>query len=244
MGDKKKRNARLRYRYENDLEYREKVKARARKFAKDHKEELSELRRWRYKNDLEFREKKRASDKKYNEENSEKKRIRDRAYYKKNSKILCERQKKYAAKPKNKKRIKAYNAKPERKERARELQKYRYDNDLNFRKERIASGAKRRNKKKGLQSDLTNSQWDYALEYFENKCAYCLKETTDIMHQEHYIPQSKDGGYTSKNIIPSCKFCNSSKKDRDAWDWMEGQFGVWGASEINYRIQKYFDLVV
>ena len=70
-----------------------------------------------------------------------------------------------------------------------------------------------------LESLLTNEQWDKTLKHFDNKCAYCgLSEVKHIeiygqpLHQDHFIPLSKGGKYIEKNIIPTCRACNSNKK--------------------------------
>ena len=81
----------------------------------------------------------------------------------------------------------------------------------------IVSAQKRRAAKKQLSNSLTTKQWNKIKEHFDNKCAYCGKELP--LAQEHFIPLSDGGEYTHNNIIPACKSCNSSKKNKSFFDW-------------------------
>lgn len=76
---------------------------------------------------------------------------------------------------------------------------------------------KRRAKAKKLESTLTCEQWETIKNCFNNKCAYCGKELP--LAQEHFIPVTKAGNYTLNNIIPACKSCNSSKSNKDFFEW-------------------------
>ena len=76
---------------------------------------------------------------------------------------------------------------------------------------------RRRARKKLLESTFTPNQWIVVKQSFDNKCAYCGKELK--LHQEHFIALSKGGEYTINNIIPSCQSCNSSKGDKNFFEW-------------------------
>lgn len=85
---------------------------------------------------------------------------------------------------------------------------------------------KYRAKKEKLPCTLSIEEWNKILEDFNSSCAYCgmsenesLKEYKEKLHQEHFVPLSKGGGYTHNNIIVACKGCNSSKGDRDFFQW-------------------------
>jgi 5-methylcytosine-specific restriction endonuclease McrA len=56
------------------------------------------------------------------------------------------------------------------------------------------------------------------LELFENRCAYCPNIATTW---DHLFPVSKGGNTTAHNIVPACRRCNSSKRDKDIWAWLE-----------------------
>jgi len=80
---------------------------------------------------------------------------------------------------------------------------------------------KRKAKLKGLDHSYNKDQWEECKKYFNNKCAYCGKE--ENLAQEHFIALSKGGEYTRNNIIPACKKCNSSKRDKDFFIWYSKQ---------------------
>jgi hypothetical protein len=76
---------------------------------------------------------------------------------------------------------------------------------------------KRNAMKRKLPNTLTVEQWEQARKYFNYECAYCGKK--EKLEQEHFIPLSKGGGYTHNNIIPACKSCNCSKRDKYFYEW-------------------------
>ena len=80
---------------------------------------------------------------------------------------------------------------------------------------------KRKHRIRKLPCSLTLSEWNNIKEKFDNKCAYCGEERK--LTQEHFIPLSKGGEYTINNIIPACRSCNCSKKDRDFFEWYPEQ---------------------
>jgi hypothetical protein len=73
-------------------------------------------------------------------------------------------------------------------------------------------------RKKALLSSFTETDWDRCKSYFSNSCAYCGKETEQL-EKDHFIPLTSNGDYTAKNILPACKLCNSSKHNKDFFDW-------------------------
>jgi 5-methylcytosine-specific restriction endonuclease McrA len=79
----------------------------------------------------------------------------------------------------------------------------------------------RRAKKLSLPISFTNKQWDECKSLFNNRCAYCGKELP--LTQDHFIPLSKNGEFTINNIIPACGRCNSSKCNRDFFEWYPKQ---------------------
>jgi hypothetical protein len=77
----------------------------------------------------------------------------------------------------------------------------------------IIQDQRREAKKRSLPATLTVKQWHEIVNAFDGKCAYCGEEKP--LTQDHFIPVSKNGGYTKENIIPSCLSCNCSKIDKD-----------------------------
>ena len=53
------------------------------------------------------------------------------------------------------------------------------------------------------------------------ECAYCGRYADTI---DHIIPRSKGGTDVEENIVPCCKSCNSSKKDKDLADFLNDSF--------------------
>ncbi|MEM0116858.1 MAG: HNH endonuclease [Conexivisphaerales archaeon] len=48
-------------------------------------------------------------------------------------------------------------------------------------------------------------------------CVYC--NSAKEIHFDHIIPLSKGGPDTADNMVPVCSSCNSSKGDKDLYDW-------------------------
>lgn len=76
---------------------------------------------------------------------------------------------------------------------------------------------RRRGRIRNLPHNLNIERWNQIQDAFGWKCAYCGKE--DKLEQEHFIALSNGGEYTSNNIIPSCRICNSSKSNKDFFEW-------------------------
>ena len=76
---------------------------------------------------------------------------------------------------------------------------------------------RRRALKNKLPATLTFEQWEQIKKDFDYKCAYCGEELP--LSQDHFIALSKGGEYTHNNIIPACRRCNSSKGNKDFFEW-------------------------
>lgn len=111
----------------------------------------------------------------------------------------------------------------ENKERISQVKKEYYnDNPHIYSKARHT----RRSKLKEQVNDLTESQYNKTLDYFNNSCSYCgmsndehLETFNQKLHQDHIVPVNDNGGFTKGNIIPSCKTCNSSKNAKSFKKW-------------------------
>jgi len=57
-------------------------------------------------------------------------------------------------------------------------------------------------------------------EEFDGKCAYCQEPATTF---DHIIPITKGGSSKLDNIVPACAACNSSKKNKDVFDWIKAK---------------------
>lgn len=99
----------------------------------------------------------------------------------------------------------------------REICKERRQNYcIDFERSRISS-RKSNLKKIGLLCTLNIKEWQGTLLFFQGRCCYCGEP--EPSSQDHIIPVSKKGSYSKGNIVPACKSCNSSKKNKDFSSW-------------------------
>lgn len=98
---------------------------------------------------------------------------------------------------------------------------------------------------RNLPSTLTTDQYNQCLEWWNYSCAYCgaQRDFWNSLQADHFIPITSTDcpGTTADNILPSCKYCNTSKNRRRAEDWLIEKFGKRRARKILKRIQDYFD---
>ena len=95
----------------------------------------------------------------------------------------------------------------------------RYQKSDKGKKANLAAVHRYMAKKRNLPSDFSSVDWMNAIAFFGGKCAYC--RTSTELQQEHFIPVSLGGGYTKSNIIPACKTCNISKRDKHPLEWLQ-----------------------
>lgn len=83
---------------------------------------------------------------------------------------------------------------------------------------------------KSLEATFTTEDWEDVRKHFNYSCSYCGMNEEEhqalykqVLHQEHFIPLSKGGEYTHNNIIVACRSCNSSKNDKDFFEWYPEQ---------------------
>lgn len=102
---------------------------------------------------------------------------------------------------------------------------------------------------------LSREDWEYALEYFGQRCAVC-GNPPGLWHTlggDHWIPVSKGGLTIPTNIVPLCNTqkgvpagvpcCNQSKSDKLPNEWLIERFGKRKANEILKRVNTYFESV-
>ena len=77
--------------------------------------------------------------------------------------------------------------------------------------------AERKSRLKNLESRYSEKDWKNVKKEFGYKCCYCGQRKA--LTQDHFIALSKGGEYTINNIIPSCQSCNTSKNNRDFFNW-------------------------
>tara|TARA_B100001964_G_C14057025_1_gene519657 strand:- start:109 stop:372 length:264 start_codon:yes stop_codon:yes gene_type:complete len=67
---------------------------------------------------------------------------------------------------------------------------------------------------------LRKSRW-WQILITKATCYYCNKTLTPKeVTMDHIVPLSRGGRTTKGNVVPSCKECNTKKKDKTASDLM------------------------
>lgn len=76
---------------------------------------------------------------------------------------------------------------------------------------------RRRSRLKGATDHHTAADWEKVLQTHGACCAYCGKKGTkrNPLTRDHYIALTKGGSNAARNLVPSCKSCNSKKNNRD-----------------------------
>ena len=90
----------------------------------------------------------------------------------------------------------------------------RYATDKIYREERRNHSEKHR---RGVERVPLIGQ-EILLEDTNGMCVYCESPATTW---DHIIPVSEGGRTTPGNIVPCCRPCNSSKKSKDVFEWMD-----------------------
>lgn len=91
----------------------------------------------------------------------------------------------------------------------RQRRKWEEDNRVTLR----GYAHKRYARMRELDCGFSDRDWELTLHAFGSRCAYCGHEDIPLT-QDHWIPLAHDGPYILGNIVPACKSCNSSKRDR------------------------------
>lgn len=73
----------------------------------------------------------------------------------------------------------------------------------------ILKGARDSARRYGLPSTLTNAEWQCAVEFFMDSCAYCGSRWNEV---EHATPLHRGGGTSAGNCLPTCAYCNDEKR--------------------------------
>jgi predicted nucleic acid-binding Zn ribbon protein len=193
-----------------------KVLKRVKKYCETHKEQVL------------------AAKKEWYQKNKERHALKGKLYVERNKEKVKRYKKQYAEQ--NKEKIKEQNRQLYLKNKEKICNNAKVWRKANPEK-RSVSEQRRRSLQKELPSTLNAEQWIVAKECFNNKCAYCGKETG--LTQDHFIPLSKSGEYSVSNIIPACISCNSSKNDSDFFEWYSRQ--PFYSKKREQKILKYLN---
>jgi len=103
-------------------------------------------------------------------------------------------------------------------ERNKEIEKANNKRWRNNNKDKVKLKVNRRRQlEKNLPYNYSEPDWRQTLKYFSNSCCYC--GTKGDLEQDHFIPLAKGGAFIKSNIVPACRHCNSSKKDKLFEEW-------------------------
>lgn len=136
------------------------------------------------------------------------------------------------------------------------LREWRVENREHIRKNGRRHVNKRRARLQNAPDDFSQTDWDRALKYFNDRCAVCgsPQGLWRIIAQDHWIPISANidnhPGTTALNIIPLCHSvkdgeggCNNTKSIKMPMDWLIETYGKRKAKRINAKIEAYFDWI-
>ncbi|WP_202912872.1 HNH endonuclease [Deinococcus kurensis] len=82
-----------------------------------------------------------------------------------------------------------------------------------------ARRARRAQRERDAPGHHTRAEWLALLSAHHWTCAYCNANLTRPC-KDHIIPLSRGGSHDISNILPACRRCNSSKRDRDVAEFI------------------------
>lgn len=198
-----------------EREYRKNNQSVKKKWYEENKEKIKEYHKIYRKNNLEKILKRSSEYYKNNTEKAKEKNEKWRREHKERTRIL---HKKYVELNREKIRLKGKGWRAENTERIKIIKREWAKKN----KDKMRMYSKTKNsRKKGVLSTLTLIQWNEIKNRFDNRCAYCNEEKP--LEQDHFIPLSKGGEYTTNNIVPACRSCNASKNNSDFFEWYPKQ---------------------
>lgn len=83
-------------------------------------------------------------------------------------------------------------------------------------KHRLAEQRRRARLRDSCSPGVTPEQWAERVRLFAGCCAYCHRPADTV---DHCIPISRGGKDIITNVVPACRSCNSSKRDKTPSEW-------------------------
>jgi 5-methylcytosine-specific restriction endonuclease McrA len=84
--------------------------------------------------------------------------------------------------------------------------------------EKLANYANERRAKQEANGVFMISKKELKKLYSAKNCFYC-KEVSDEIQMDHVIPIKKGGRHSIGNLVPACRSCNQSKRDKTITQW-------------------------
>ena len=105
-----------------------------------------------------------------------------------------------------------------------------------------ATNLRREARKRALQDDFSAEDMAHALSHFQHACAYCQigLGLINTLHWDHFVPLSRNGPTTPKNMLPTCDACNRSKRDREPEAFLQDTFGKKAARSKLRAVTAFF----
>lgn len=66
----------------------------------------------------------------------------------------------------------------------------------------------------------TEEEWQQLLDIYQHRCGYCGCDIRADPCKDHIVALSRGGRNDIDNLLPACRGCNSSKRDRDVLDFI------------------------
>ncbi len=135
--------------------------------------------------------------------------IENKGRYHKNKVSILHQKKEYYLN--NITNIKEYRNK--NKTRAKKVRKIYSSLEVNRVKDRVRQKERKAIKKSTSDKTITVETLDILLKAQNNKCYHCGCSLDKTKHLDHYVPLNKGGTHSITNVVWSCVYCNTSKKD-------------------------------
>lgn len=77
-------------------------------------------------------------------------------------------------------------------------------------------------RRKGREADGHTYTWSHVMRLLlllDGRCAYCDRTIDGPPDPDHVVPLSRGGSNGNGNVVPSCRPCNSDKRDLLLWEW-------------------------
>jgi hypothetical protein len=123
----------------------------------------------------------------------------------------------------NKDKVREYNKKNAERIRAQRRDYYKRNAQILREKTLRYNYRKRASRRSSLISSIEKERRlrQHVFDLFSNRCAYC--GTASRLELDHVMPLSKGGLDERGNLVPACKFCNTSKQARPVETWYRSQ---------------------
>lgn len=79
----------------------------------------------------------------------------------------------------------------------------------------LGAQTRRRQRKRGNPDSVgvSSRDWQRLVDRYRGRCAYCNR-TPERLEMEHVIPLMRGGRHAIGNVLPACRSCNASKRDK------------------------------